>query len=78
MSIKVNDVVTKHNLCFKASILYRYYENKEQYVLVQRVTGGMIGNMQSSFNVLLSLVGFFIQFSVLQQYLLPTIFGRPD
>lgn len=62
MSIKVNDVVTKHNLCFKASILYRYYENKEQYALVQRVTGGMIGNMQSSFNVLLSLVGFFIQF----------------
>lgn len=39
MSIKVNDVVTKHNLCFKASILYKYYENKEQYALVQRVTG---------------------------------------
>ena len=62
MSIKVNDVVTKHNLCFKASILYKYYENKEQYALVQRVTGAMIGNMQSSFNVLLSIVSFFIQF----------------
>lgn len=62
MSIKVNDVVTKHNLCFKASLLYRYYENKEQYVLVQRVTGAMIGNIQSSFNVLLSIVSFFIQF----------------
>lgn len=61
-NIRIGDFVSKHNLRFKASLLYQYYENKDQYILVQRVTEATAGNIRASFNCLLSLVAFIIQF----------------
>lgn len=49
-------------ICFKASVLYEYYDNQEEALLLQRVTGEFEGKIKNSFECLMHILKIIVNF----------------
>lgn len=78
MDITVNTSITNYIINLKAKLLYKYYENQDSNMRIERVLGNLSGNTHGIFNNVLGLIGFMAQFLGLSLVFIAITFGRRD
>lgn len=58
----LGEIIKYRVINFKASLLYEYYENQEDVLLLQRVTSGIDGNIKTSFTCLMRILEMVVNF----------------